>query len=158
MLAVTIQPYDYSRMRSLKDLKSICILRFTHKGLLDEDFAYDVKEDASMSEIENKEELFDTLMNSIKKGNVITYNSRLLITTIHILADAVDKEVPDNLNDLIPDLMVKFSKLHNRGRWAKLQDALKYYGYTEKVDTSDPYDMCAKTIMLYRLMQEADEL
>ena len=46
MLAVTIQPYDYSRMRSLKDLKSICILRFTHKGLLDEDFAYDVKEDA----------------------------------------------------------------------------------------------------------------
>ena len=57
MLAVTIQPYDYSRMRSLKDLKSICILRFTHKGLVDEDFAYDVKEDARVNvaeRIQNK--------------------------------------------------------------------------------------------------------
>ena len=158
MLAVTIQPYSYNHMKSLNDLKSLCILKFTHKGLIDNDFTYDVKEDATMSEIENKEEFYKSLISSVKKGNVITNNSRLLITTINILADSLNEEVPDNLSDLIPDLMVKFAKLHNHGRWAKLQDALQYYDYQEAVDTSDPYDMCAKTIMLYRLMQEAGDL
>lgn len=158
MLAVVIQPYSYKRMHELRDLKSISILRFTHRGLLDEDFAFDVKAEGGITEIDDLNELYDSLVKSIEKGDVITYNSRLLITTINILASELGREVPADMSSNIVDLMYKFSRLHNNGRWAKLEAALTYYDHKMSVDTEDPHDMCAKTIMLYRLMQENDEL
>lgn len=158
MLSVVLQPYSYNRMKSLNDIKSVAILKFGRKGILDEDFTFETVYDCTMAEVENKKELFDLLIKNIQKDNLVTYNSRLLVTTLRILADNLNEDIPDEVIKKIPDLMVKFAKLHNGGRWAKLEDALQYYDHTLSVDTEDPYDMTQKTIILYRLMQEAEDL
>ena len=41
MLSVTIQPYSYRKMSSLKDLKSLAVLKFSHKGIIDDDFCFE---------------------------------------------------------------------------------------------------------------------
>lgn len=158
MLSVTIQPYSYRKMSSLKDLKSLAVLKFSHKGIIDDDFCFETVYDCSIDEVENKKDLLDILLKNIKSKNLITYNSRLLIQTLHVLAEYCNETIDDDVYATIPDLMVKFGKLHNNGRWAKLEDALQYYDHTLSVDTNDPYDMSEKTIILYRLMQDHNDI
>lgn len=158
MLAVVIQPYAYNRMKSIDDIKSVAILKFSRKGILDEDFTYETVYDLPMSEIENKKELYDLLIKQMQKENVITYNAKLFKTNLCILAESLGEEIPDGVLNKVPCLMTRFGALHNHRRYAKIVDALQYYDHTLTVDTSDPYDMSAKTIVLYRLMQEAGDL
>ena len=158
MLSVTIQPYSYKKISSFKDLKNLAVLKFSHKGIVDDDFCFETMYDCSIDEVEDKEKLFNLLIKNIQNNNLITYNSKLLKQTLHILGDYCHSTIDDSIYNKIPDLMVQFGKLHNNGRWAKLEDALQYYDHTLTVDTNDPYDMSEKTIVLYRLMQDHNDI
>ena len=160
MLSVTIQPYSYKKINILSDLASVAVLKFSHKSIFDEDFTFtgvynDLIADLDKNDIEK---LFDLLIKNACNNTLITYNSKLFFDTLNVLGNTCNKEIPDEVFEKVPDLMKKFARLHNNGRWAKLEDALQYYDHTLNVDTTDPYDMSEKTIILYRLMQDNEDL
>lgn len=162
MVSVVIQPFTYSKIDSLDDIKSITILKCSRKAIFDEDFSYETLCDKEIKNIENLSEIYDIIVKNINNETLITYNSRLLISGLIVLEERVsnltsgEMKTPDYKK--VPDLMVKFANLHNNGKWAKIANALQYYDYNLSVDTNDSHDMAAKTIMLYRLMKDADDL
>ena len=154
MLSVIIQPKTFKNTYQIADIERVVILKFSHKPMFENDYAYTVLYDSSNPD----KECLDIINKNINDDNLITYNGKMLCA----LLDAIDQESDNYSNeyaDKIVGLMEYFAELHSsNGRWWKLERALEFYDYNADVDTSDPMDMAIKSLILYRLMVKNDDL
>lgn len=162
MLAITIQPYSYEQINELKDLKSICVLKFQHRSVIPDDFDYRIRINGDFKDIlksSTLEEIYNEIIKNIEKDYVVTYNANLLISTLTVIAKELGKSLSSDTKNHIIDLMGTYARIHNSGRYARTGVALNYYTKkTEKIDTSNPFAMSKASVKLYRLMQNKDEI
>ena len=146
MLSIIIQPKNWNP-KTIDDIERITIIKFSHKSLYENDVSYITMFDGN----DYNKDLVLNIVKNLKNENVLTYNGKLLKSTMEILSKyyGIDEDYRENV---IP-LMELYAELHNNNRWAKLQDALNFYDINESVDIYDPFNMAKNTFLLYRKME-----
>ena len=146
MLSIIIQPKNWNP-KTIDDIERITIIKFSHKSLYENDVSYITMFDGN----DYNKDLVLNIVKNLKNENVLTYNGKLLKSTMEILSKyyGIDEDYRENV---IP-LMELYAALHNNNRWAKLQDALNFYDINESVDIYNPFNMAKNTFLLYRKME-----
>ena len=155
MLSVIIQPDHFCDSYDIEDVSRIIVLKFSHKQMFENDYSYDIIYDSDKID----KDIFNIICSNINKNNVVTYNGSLLMNLIEAINSDPTMFTEDVYRHNVIDLMNVFSSIHSpKNKWYKLVNALKYYDYETNVDIYDPMDVAEKTLILYRLMKNHDDI
>ena len=157
MYSIVIQPYNYQTIKTLSDIKSVSIMKFSRRPFRinsEEIGGYDVVYEGALTE-----EVIKMIFENVNNNNVITYNRKLLARTMH----AIENECPQYTFDsskiigLMEDFITVCHKPSDGRPWYKLADLLKHYGSAMPINRDDPTDMAQGTVLLYRFIQKDEK-